>query len=145
MARKLLLDIELFGPPVPMQRHRTSQARAYNPQSQIKEEIGRLIKVKIGKDFELSNGALLIGVDSYFQRPKSHFGSGKNSDKLKPSAPVYHKNTPDHDNLVKFYADAMTGIVYHDDKQIVGCLECGKVWTCDKAKVRIRIYELLDE
>ena len=145
MTRKLLLDIELFGPPVPMQRHRTKQARAYNPQSQIKEEIGRLIKVKIGNDFELSSGALLIGVDSYFLRPKSHFGSGKNSDKLKPSAPVYHKNTPDHDNLVKFYADAMIGIVYYDDRQIVGNIECGKVWTCDKAKVRIRIYELFTE
>ena len=145
MPRKLLIDIELFGPPVAMQRHRSKQAQAYNPQSAVKEEIRRLIKIKIGKDFVLSNEALLIGVDSYFTRPKSHYGTGKNSGTLKPSAPAYHIITPDHDNLVKFYGDAMTGIVYHDDKQIVGSVECGKVWTCDKAKVRIRVYELISK
>ena len=142
MPRKLLVDIELFGPPVAMQRHRSKQAQAYNPQSAVKEEIRRLIKIKIGKDFVLSNEALLIGVDSYFPRPKSHYGTGKNSAKLKLSAPMYHIIKPDHDNLVKFYSDAMTGIVYHDDKQVVGNIECGKVWTCDKAKVRIRVYTL---
>ena len=54
-----------------------------------------------------------------FKRPKSHFRTGRFSSELKPTAPREHCKTPDLDNLVKFYMDAMTGKFYADDSQVI--------------------------
>ncbi|MCP4569473.1 MAG: RusA family crossover junction endodeoxyribonuclease [FCB group bacterium] len=64
-------------------------------------------------------GALIVRCLFFLQRPKSHFGTGKNSDKLKPSAPEYHIIRPDIDNLLKFVCDALNGVAWKDDSQIV--------------------------
>ena len=53
------------------------------------------------------------------QRPKSHFGSGKNSCHLKLSSPKYPSSKPDLLKLARGVEDAMTGIIYQDDSQIV--------------------------
>jgi Holliday junction resolvase RusA-like endonuclease len=52
-----------------------------------------------------------------FSRPKSHYGSGKNSQVLKPSAPEYHTKKPDLTKLIRSTEDALTGIVWKDDCQ----------------------------
>jgi Holliday junction resolvase RusA-like endonuclease len=54
-----------------------------------------------------------------FDRPKGHMGTGRNADKLKPSAPQEHTKTPDALKLARAVEDALTGIVYHDDSVIV--------------------------
>ncbi len=53
-----------------------------------------------------------------FTRPQAHYGTGKNSERLKPNAPSLHAQTPDISKLARCIEDAMTGIVYHDDRQI---------------------------
>jgi len=54
-----------------------------------------------------------------FSRPKSHYGSGKNSDKLKEGAPQYHISKPDGDNLCKAVWDCLTTLgFWRDDCQI---------------------------
>lgn len=62
-----------------------------------------------------------------FPRPVSHYGTGKNSDKLKPNAPAYPRQM-DLDKLVRSVGDAMTGIVYLDDVQVVSLDGTRKVW-----------------
>jgi Holliday junction resolvase RusA-like endonuclease len=62
-----------------------------------------------------------------FIRPSSHFGSGRNAAVLKPSAPVFHAQTPDVDKLVRLALDACTGVVWRDDKQVV-CPYPWRVW-----------------
>ena len=138
----LLIDIVIPGPPVEKQRHRTSQGRTYSPQSAIEEEVKRRIKLQLDADFQISNKPLIVAIDAYFPRPKGHYGTGKNKGKLKTSAPVYHMQTPDHDNVLKFYLDAMNQIVYEDDHQVVAFDTCGKLWTQNEGQVRIRICEL---
>ena len=54
-----------------------------------------------------------------FKRPKSHYGTGRNKKIMKNKAPVYMTKTPDIDNLIKFYLDAMNGIFFEDDRQII--------------------------
>ncbi len=54
----------------------------------------------------------------HFPRPKSHYGTGKNSNYLKPNAPKYKGSRPDVSKLVRAVEDAITGIVYVDDAQI---------------------------
>lgn len=55
----------------------------------------------------------------YRQRPKGHYGSGKNADKLKASAPAFPATKPDVLKLARAVEDAMKSIVYPDDSQIV--------------------------
>lgn len=55
-------------------------------------------------------------------RPDCHFGSGKNSGTLKKSAPSYHVKKPDVDKMSRAIMDALTGIVWRDDAQVVAKL-----------------------
>jgi len=78
---------------------------------------------------------VIVDMLFYFERPKSHFGTGRNAGILKKKAPEYHTQKPDKDKLGRAVHDALTGIAYHDDSQVIG----GKVfkyWTdeimCDQ-------------
>lgn len=62
------------------------------------------------------------GIDLFLRfhlpRPKSHYGTGRNVDKLKDSAPVIPIVQPDFDKLTRAVCDALTGIIYRDDAQV---------------------------
>jgi crossover junction endodeoxyribonuclease RusA len=62
-----------------------------------------------------------VRVDMVFSmpRPKSHFGSGRNATSIKPSAPLAHTSKPDLDKLIRCVLDALTGVAWHDDSQVV--------------------------
>lgn len=53
------------------------------------------------------------------RRPRSHFGTGRNADKIKPSAPLYPTSPPDIDKLTRAALDALTGVAWADDAQVV--------------------------
>lgn len=67
---------------------------------------------------EVLTGPLQIDLEFVFDRPKGHFGSGRNSHLLKPSSPKYHIIKPDKDNLEKFALDCMEGVVFKNDSQV---------------------------
>jgi len=67
---------------------------------------------------ELYQGPLGVTLRFQLHRPKSHYGSGKNERKRKPSAPIKHIQTPDVLKLARAVEDALTGIIWKDDKQI---------------------------
>jgi len=53
------------------------------------------------------------------RRPRSHYGTGRNADKVKRSAPAFPITRPDRGKLLRAVEDALTGIVYRDDAQVV--------------------------
>tara|TARA_R100000734_G_scaffold4083_1_gene3593 strand:+ start:488 stop:895 length:408 start_codon:yes stop_codon:yes gene_type:complete len=69
------------------------------------------------------NAAVAVRCEFVFPRPLSHYGTGKNVAKLKPSAPKYHVKTPDLDKLVRGVADsigdAVAKVLLNNDSQIV--------------------------
>ena len=69
------------------------------------------------------NAAISLRCEFVFPRPQSHYGTGKNLTKLKPSAPRYHVKTPDVDKLVRGVADsigdAVARVLLNNDSQIV--------------------------
>jgi len=67
----------------------------------------------------LLEGPLELKLTFYQPRRASHFGSGRNSAKLKPSAPIYPDKRPDLTKLIRAVEDALTGIVWRDDAQVV--------------------------
>ena len=60
-----------------------------------------------------------LAITFYRARPKSHFGTGCNAGKLKSSAAGYPTARPDVLKLARAVEDALTGIAYRDDSQVV--------------------------
>ena len=64
----------------------------------------------------LLEGHLKLSVQFIFLRPKGHF---KRDGELTKSARTHHTTKPDLDKLTRAVADALTGIIWRDDSQIV--------------------------
>lgn len=63
-------------------------------------------------------GPVAVRLDFYLPRPKGHYGSGRNSGMIKPSAPLFPAVKPDIDKLVRACLDALTGMAFRDDSQV---------------------------
>jgi len=63
-------------------------------------------------------GMLLMSVEFYLPRPKSHYVSGKEERGVRDSAPEFHTKKPDLTKLIRSTEDALTGIVWMDDSQV---------------------------
>lgn len=72
-------------------------------------------------------GPVMVVLNFFLPRPKAHYGTGRNAETLKPSAPAYPSTHPDIDKLTRSVLDALTGIVFHDDRQVV-MLQVGKFY-----------------
>lgn len=68
---------------------------------------------------ELLRGPLTVQFRFFAPRPKGHYGTGSKSEVLKASAPAYPTGKPDVLKLARGVEDALTGVVYGDDSQIV--------------------------
>lgn len=68
---------------------------------------------------DLLRGPLRVRFVFYQPRPKCHFGTGKNRLKLKDGAPEHPTGRPDCLKLARAVEDALTGVVWADDSQIV--------------------------
>ena len=81
------------------------------------------------------NAAVSLRCEFVFPRPQSHYGTGKNVTKLKPSAPRYHVKTPDVDKLVRGVADsigdAVARVLLNNDSQIVSIYAAKRYSTDD--------------
>ena len=100
-----------------MKRHRHFGRRTYDPSKKDKRDFCILAsKYAPSKPYKR---AIRLGIAFYFNRPKSHYRSGKYSYLLKNNAPDYHTKTPDVDNLVKFVSDSLNKVFYDDDSQII--------------------------
>ena len=69
--------------------------------------------------FIIEGDPVSITCSFYMRRPKSHYGTGKNSEILKQNAPYYCTKKKDIDNLDKHVFDCLNGLCFKDDKQIV--------------------------
>ena len=70
-----------------------------------------------------TRAAVSLQCEFVFKRPLGDYGTGKNSGKLKPSAPVHHVKAPDLDKLCRGVADAIgdavASVLLRNDSQIV--------------------------
>lgn len=67
----------------------------------------------------LLKGAVEMETHFTMPRAKGHFRTGANAHLLRPSAPKFHVIKPDALKLARAAEDALTGIVYQDDAQVV--------------------------
>ena len=97
----------------------------------------------LGK-IELITEPIELTARFYFARPQSHFGSGKNAGVLKASAPSIHAQSPDLAKLLRSLEDALTGVVWQDDKLVFSYgVGTGRYWTDkqERTEVEIRVQK----
>ena len=88
-----------------------------------------------------TRNAFRLSLQFAFARPKSHFGTGKNASVLKRSAPTFHTQKPDTTKLIRCTEDALQGVCWHDDCQVVS-QQATKVWA-DVDSVKIVVEECM--
>lgn len=84
----------------------------------------------MGDTWRPLTGPVTVDVTFYFPRPKSHYGTGRNADTLKPGAPTNPTSRAhgDIDKLVRSTLDALVSAgVMHDDSLVVA-LTARKRW-----------------
>lgn len=83
-------------------------------------------------------GPLAVEFHFVFPRPKGHYGSGKNANVVKASAPLYPAVKPDTTKLIRSTEDALTGLLWKDDAQIVSQNASKSYGTRPGATLRVR-------
>jgi Holliday junction resolvase RusA-like endonuclease len=87
----------------------------------------------------LLTGALSVEFCFCIPRPKSHMGTGRNAGIVKRSAPKFPTTRPDVLKLARAVEDALTGVIWNDDAQIVE-ERLVKLYD-DRAQVIVRVWE----
>jgi Holliday junction resolvase RusA-like endonuclease len=64
-------------------------------------------------------GPLELRAWFYVPRPRNHYRTGRNSHLLRDSAPTWPIVRPDTTKLLRGLEDALTGVVWFDDAQVV--------------------------
>lgn len=115
------VEITVTGTPVPQgSKTRTKWGvREDNPQTAPWRATVAAAGAEVMGEREPLTGPICLDVQFVFPRPRSHYGTGRNADRLRPSAPILHAVRPDADKLLRAIGDALTGIVWRDDAQIV--------------------------
>ncbi len=114
-------EIDLNYIPSPKGRPRvTKRGFTFTPKKTKRAE--RDIAVIISGDLKGKQPidvGIRVEMEIYMPRPKSHFGTGRNSGKIKGSSPRFPITRPDIDNLEKLFLDAAEGLLWTDDSRIV--------------------------
>uniref|UniRef100_A0A6M3LAU0 Putative endodeoxyribonuclease n=1 Tax=viral metagenome TaxID=1070528 RepID=A0A6M3LAU0_9ZZZZ len=129
---------EFYGEPVAKGRARVFKDRAGNirgvtpTKTRAYEDSIKLQAIEQMKNEPMFDGALLLRVDIFRSFPKS-----MSKKKRAEALPV---TRPDLDNYVKAIKDALSGIVWYDDSQVVSLL--ARKFYRDKPGVFIEIVNL---
>lgn len=136
------VTFDVMGEPVPKGRPRVTMrggmARAYTPKKT--EDYEKLVQMAYfqqcrGVKFE---SPIEIEMTFEFCVPKSTTKTVKTK---MLSGEVLHIKRPDVDNLIKSVADALNGIAYNDDAQIVSIIARKRYAQDAKARIRIASIE----
>ena len=115
------INLTILGNPQAQKRHRHVNRgkfiSTYDPSKDLKADF-LYNAIHNNKPKALILTPIGIILSFYMPRPKAHYGTGKNSQILKKSAPEAHSSKPDIDNMIKFVLDSLNGIYFKDDSQV---------------------------
>lgn len=89
-------------------------------------------------DGPLLTEALQVVMNFAITRPKSHFRA---NGQVKASAPDYPTTKPDATKLIRSTEDALTGILWRDDAQIVTQIGCKRYETSPGCWISVQTME----
>ena len=79
----------------------------------------RLAAIHANGNGRFMSGPLALSVRFYLKRPRGHHRTGARAAELRPSAPALPTTQPDATKLLRALEDALTGVLWRDDAQIV--------------------------
>jgi Holliday junction resolvase RusA-like endonuclease len=114
-------------------------AKDDNPRSEAYMRLVKKLAFIAMDGREMINAPVVLGADFYFERPATvHFYTTKaRNGELRDDAPIYHAKSPDLAKLMRCIEDAMTGVVWVDDKLVYSYLDPTRHWGEPRAEVRI--------
>lgn len=118
--------------PTPAPRPRVTKNGTYNPANYTKYK--RDIAEASKGIFEHSQKPMHLHCYFYFKIPKSW-------NKQQKQDPPHHTSKPDVDNLLKGIKDALNGIAYKDDSQIVSVFALKKYEENDGVFIQLKEVE----
>ncbi len=132
-----MIKLTIPGEPVAKARPRVTGHVTYTPGKTKNYEtlVKELYFVKHKQT--LLEGELKINIKAYFKIPKSTSKKKKaemNSGKIRPT------KRPDIDNVIKSITDALNGVAYDDDSQIVSVV-AEKYWS-EEPRVEIELGKI---
>ena len=130
-----MIEVEIPFPPKALQRHRHHGKQTFDPQKKDKQHLQWWFKSEY-LDMPPFGEIASVEFDFYMPIPKSYSKKKYEAMKNKP-----HVIKPDLSNLIKFYEDALNGILWKDDA-ILHKIAARKVYS-SHPRVEIRIYERL--
>ena len=137
--------IEFFVPsrPIPggsKRKGKAGQIIAANPKTAAWMSVVRVAAIDAYKG-DLLDGPLGFQMTFCLKRPKNHFNA---KGQLKPNAPKFPIVIPDLTKMIRSTEDALTGICWHDDCQVVHQIT-KKLYCFSEAEgAEIKIWEVLD-
>lgn len=127
-------SLNIKATPVPWAAHKGFGKRAYNPRRAEREEVQWLLKDQW--KMEPIKEALRLTFFFFLPLPKKE----RNKYDYMPC----HTRKPDCTNLQKFMEDALKGIVFKDDSQVIS-VESHKYWTDKEEGMTKVIIQRIDE
>lgn len=130
-------ELVVPGDPIPWSASTNPKSGGKIIPSRVTAQVGKIVeewrRCHGHREIWLEKGCpVQLGLKFYVTRPKTtHYGSGRNARTLNSIglASVYPTGRPDLSNLVKLAEDALTGLVWQDDDQIVQLAPApSKVW-----------------
>jgi crossover junction endodeoxyribonuclease RusA len=82
------------------------------------------LRAAISTPHDVTQSAVSVDVTFFLARPKKHYTKKG----LRLDAPTWVNRMPDLDKLLRAVLDALTGVVWHDDQQVVRVV-AGKRWS----------------
>jgi Holliday junction resolvase RusA-like endonuclease len=133
----MTIKLTIPGPPVAKQRPRLGKGFTYTPKETVNYET--LIKqLYITQNYATQlEGMLFIEVKAFFPIPKS---VSKKDAALMRQMLIRPTKKPDWDNIGKICSDALNGLAYHDDSQIVSARV--EKWYSEQPRVEIELWEV---
>ena len=133
-----MIKLTIPGEPCAKQRPRmTKQGHTYTPQKTVNYET-LVRELYILQNFRQQlEGELVMTVRAYFTIPKSA-SKKKAADMV--GGRIRPTKRPDWDNVGKIISDALNGLAYHDDSQIVTATV--EKWYSAEPRVEVEIQEI---
>ncbi|MHA1342365.1 MAG: RusA family crossover junction endodeoxyribonuclease [Promethearchaeota archaeon] len=134
-----ILEFIVRMKPIGKKRARRNKAgHWYNPQAKEMDIFKKEVSLKLPEGFEIIEKGIpvLVHMDFFFEPVKSQKTKAF-MNLIKNENHSYIKK-PDFDNLGKFVADSLSGIIYYDDNQICGS-NIRKYYTSNDPRVEIEV------
>lgn len=119
------------GAPKGKGRPRFSRGRAYTPKDTVEYEK----RIAQSYDGDMHTSPIFVDIRAFFSIPKSYTKKQKKAIKNGDLTPT---KKPDCDNIGKVVLDALNGIAYEDDKQVID-LRVTKKYSTDREGLEITI------